>query len=128
MKKVSLFALLLCVFCVSNAIAAKVNDDSILKAWGVTGDNAQQDFCKGIATEAGFDVSQAGKVGDWARYMAKNKTLDENTGFVSVYYIARDITVNGAKFCKTVVAADRILYFCILRYAEKRQCSVGRSH
>lgn len=111
MKKVSLFALLLCVFCVSNAIAAagsmQVTDEDILNAWGVSGVNENQDFCKGTATEAGFDVSNAGTVGGWARYMAKNKTLDENTGFVSVYYIARDITVNGAKFCKTVVAADR---------------------
>ena len=103
MKKISLFALLLSISYVSTAPAAQKSDgNDYAITWGVE----KQLFCKGSGAHAGWgDYADKSSL-KFAYAMMDNKS-DGDTGYGAIYYVAREMTEHGYKFCQTVVAADR---------------------
>ena len=104
MKKISLFALLLTISYVSTAPAdnRKSEGNAYAATWGVT----EQLFCEGSGEDAGWKEFSALNSQKFAKSMMQKRS-DGNTGYGAIYYVAREMTDNGYKFCQTVVAADR---------------------
>ena len=103
MKK--LIFLILSVVYTTSLLAMQVSSTtkSVIDNWFKHSvyDNDTFPRCKGTGVEAGFAKENAGTQASWAAYM---KNYVEYEG---VYYIARNITANGAEFCKTIVSGKR---------------------
>ena len=104
MKKISLFALFLSISYVSPAPAdnRKSEGNAYAATWGVT----EQLFCEGSGVDAGWKEFSALSSQKFAKSMMQKRS-DGNTGYGAIYYVAREMTDYGYKFCQTVVAADR---------------------
>ena len=100
MRKSVCFAVLMTLLGMNNLFAAQRSDGAIFRdKWKV------QSFddgwtCKGCITDTGINVRTSS-------YTYFNTDMGSYGNYGAVYYVAHEMVEGGAKFCKTIIGADR---------------------
>lgn len=106
MRNISLIAFLLIVSFISGADAVSKSDGETYKTeWGV-GD-AGNYTCLGTASDYGIGTSETGTDREWHKYLNYYFMYDGTHAKGAAYYIAREMTDHGYKFCKTLLGGGR---------------------
>ena len=106
MRNISLIAFLLIVSFISGADAVSKSDGEKYKTeWGV-GD-AGNYTCLGTASDYGIGTSETGTDRAWHKYLNYYFMYDGTHAKGAAYYIAREMTEHGYKFCKTLLGGGR---------------------